>query len=70
MAESLNNGKKIAQKELSSINIRLRYLKSFTSRPKKIYKKTEPVVEVKPDPIIEDGLIKKPHLSPVLLQKE
>jgi len=70
MAESLNNGKKIAQKELSSINIRLRYLKSFTSRPKKIYKKTEPIVEVKPDTIIEDGLIKKPHLSPVLLQKE
>jgi hypothetical protein len=65
MAESLNNGKKIAQKELSSINIRLRYLKSFTSRPKKVYKKTEQPSDEEPKPLSKNGIPQKSHVEPV-----
>jgi hypothetical protein len=65
MAESLHNGKKIAQKELSSINIRLRYLKAFTSRPKKVYKKAEPVAKVETKPSPTDGVVETPHVEAV-----
>jgi hypothetical protein len=65
MAESLNNGKKIAQKELSSINIRLRYLKSFTARTKKVYKKTEQPSDEEPKPLSKNEIPQKSHVEPV-----